>query len=96
VGEYGCSKNQQSVTMPDEMRDGAIVGLDSITNKCSCASHECCGKHLYVADLVRFGLVILEGDGYGDGQDTEATKVIKIKNRTERKAVMLHSFSGTS
>jgi hypothetical protein len=67
--------------MPDEVRDGEIVGLESSTNGRSCGSHECCGKHLCVRDLVRFRLVILEGDG--DGQDTEAMKVIKIKDVTE-------------
>jgi hypothetical protein len=34
-----------------------------------------------IGDLVRFCLVILEGDG--DGQDTEAMKVINIKDGTE-------------
>jgi hypothetical protein len=67
--------------MPDEVRDGEIVELESITNGRSCGSHECCGKHLCVGDLVIFRLVILEGDG--DGQDTEAMKVIKIKDVTE-------------
>jgi hypothetical protein len=77
-----CSqKNRQSVTMPGELRDGEIVGLESSTNRRSCGSHECCGKHLCVGDLVRFYLVILEGDG--DGQCTEAMKVIKIKDVTE-------------
>jgi hypothetical protein len=67
--------------MPDEVRDGELMGLESSTNGCSCGSHECCEKHLCVADLVRFRLVILEGDG--DGQDTEAMKVVKIKDGTE-------------
>jgi hypothetical protein len=67
--------------MPDEVRDGEIVGLESSTNGRSCGSHECCGKYLCVGDFVRFRLVILEGDG--DGQDTEVTKVIKIKDGTE-------------
>jgi hypothetical protein len=80
VRPYCSSKNRQSVTMSDEVRDGEIVGLESSTNGCSCGSHECCGKHLCVEDLVRFRLVILEGDG--DGQDTDAMKVIKIKDGT--------------
>jgi hypothetical protein len=63
------------------VRDGEIVGLESSTNGRSCGSHECCGKHLCVGDFVRFRLVILEGDG--DGQDTEAMKVINIKDRKE-------------
>jgi hypothetical protein len=63
------------------VRDGDIVGLESSTNERSCGSHECCGKHLCVGDFVRFRLVIIEGDG--DGQDTEAMKVIKIKDGTE-------------
>jgi hypothetical protein len=63
------------------VRYGEIVGLESSTNGRSCGSHECCRKHLYVGDLVRFRLVIIEGDG--DGQDTEAMKVIKIKDGTE-------------
>jgi hypothetical protein len=67
--------------MPDEVRDGEIVGLESSTNGRSCGSHECCGNYLCVRDLVRFRLVIIEGDG--DGQDTEAMKVIKIKDGTE-------------
>jgi hypothetical protein len=67
--------------MPDEVRDGEIVGLEFSTNGRSCGSHECCGKHLCVEDLVRFCLAILEGDG--DGQDTEAMKLIKIKDVTE-------------
>jgi hypothetical protein len=66
--------------MPDEVRDGEIVGLESSTNGRSCGSHECCGKHRCVGDFVRFRLVILEGDGYG--QDTEAMKEIKIKDGT--------------
>jgi hypothetical protein len=70
--------------MPDEVRDGEIVGLESSTNGRSCGSHECCGKHLCVGDFVRFRLVILEGDG----QDTDAMKVIKIKDGTEWKHVM--------
>jgi hypothetical protein len=57
------------------------MGLESSTNGRSCGSHECCGKHICVGDLVRFRLVILEGAG--DGQDTEAMKVIKIKDGTE-------------
>jgi hypothetical protein len=67
--------------MPDGVRDGEIVGLESSTNGRSCGSHEWCWKHLFVGDFVRFRLVILEGDG--DGQDTEAVKVIKIKDGTE-------------
>jgi hypothetical protein len=67
--------------MSDEVRDGEIVGLESSTNGRYCGYHGCCGKHLCVGDLVRFRLVILEGDG--DGQDTEAMKVIKIKYGTE-------------
>jgi hypothetical protein len=67
--------------MPDEVRDGEIVWLESSTNGRSCGSHECCGKHLCVGDLVRFRLVILEGSD--DGQDTEAMKVINIKDGTE-------------
>jgi hypothetical protein len=67
--------------MPDEVTDWEIVGLESSTNRCSCGSHECCGKHLCVGDFVRFRLVILEGDD--DGQDTEAITVIKIKDGTE-------------
>jgi hypothetical protein len=81
VRAYCSQKNRQSVTMPDEVRDGEIVGLESSTNGRSCGSHECCGKHLCVGDLVVFCLVILEGGG--DGQDTEAMKVIKIKDGTE-------------
>jgi hypothetical protein len=81
VGSYFTSKNRQSLTMPDEMRDAEIVGLDSGTHGRSCRSHECYGKHLCVGFWVRFSLVILEGDG--DGQYTEATKAIKIKDGTE-------------
>jgi hypothetical protein len=64
--------------MPDEVRDGETVGMESSTNGLSCGSHECCGKHVCVVDLISFGLVILEGDGYG--QATEAMKVIKSKD----------------
>jgi hypothetical protein len=67
--------------MPDEVRDGDIVGLESSTNGRSFGSHEACGKHLCEGYLVRFRLVILEGAG--DVQDTEAMKVIKIKDGTE-------------
>jgi hypothetical protein len=81
VRAYYSQKNRQSVTMPDEVRDGEIVGMKSSTNGRSCGSNECCGKHICVGDLVIFRLVILEGDG--DGQDTEATKVINIKYGTE-------------
>jgi hypothetical protein len=81
VRAYCSWKNRQSVTMRDEVRYGEIAGLESSTNGRSCGSHECCGKHLCVGNLVRFCLVILEGDG--DGQDTEAMKVIKIKDGTE-------------
>jgi hypothetical protein len=78
---YCSQKNGQSVTMPDELRGGEIMGLEFSTNGRSCGSHECCGKHLCVGDFVRFRLVILEGDG--DGQYTEAMKLIKIKDGTE-------------
>jgi hypothetical protein len=46
------SKNRQSVTMPDEVRDGDIVGLDSSTKGSSCGSHECYEKHIYVGGKV--------------------------------------------
>jgi hypothetical protein len=50
-----------------------------------------CGKHLCVGDLVRFRLVIIEGAG--DGQDTEAMKMIKIKDGTEARHVgFLHRY----
>jgi hypothetical protein len=81
VRSYCSSKNRQSVTIPDEVRDGEIVGLESSTNERSCGSHECCGKHLCVGDLVIFRLVILEGGI--DGQDTYTMKLIKIKDETE-------------
>jgi hypothetical protein len=84
VRAYCSKKNRQSVTMPDEVRDGEIVGLESSTNGSSCGSYGCCGKHLCVGDFVRFRLVILEGDG--DGQDTEAMKM--IRSRMEGKRVM--------
>jgi hypothetical protein len=67
--------------MPDQVRDEETVGLESSTNGRSRGSHEYCGKHLCVRDFVRFRLVILEGDG--DGQYTEAMKVINIKDGTE-------------
>jgi hypothetical protein len=63
------------------VRDGEIVGLEFSTNGRSCGSHECCGKHICVGDLVRSRLVIIEGDV--NGQDTEAMKVIKIKDEME-------------
>jgi hypothetical protein len=67
--------------MPDGVRDGEILELGSSTNGRYFGSHDCCEKHLCVGDLVSFRLVILEGDG--DDQDTEAMKVIKIKDGTE-------------
>jgi hypothetical protein len=37
--------------------------MESSTNGRSGMSHEYCGKHLCVGDLVRFHLAILVGDG---------------------------------
>lgn len=61
------------------MPDGEIVGLNGTSNGRSCASHECCGAHLVIDDLVRFRLYVADVDG----KIEEAVQVIRIRDGTE-------------
>jgi hypothetical protein len=60
VRAYCSQKNRQSVTMPDEVRDGEIVGLESSTNGRSCGSLNT--KVLWEASLCRRFRQISSGD----------------------------------
>jgi hypothetical protein len=75
VRAYCGQQNRQSVTMPDKVRYGKMVGMESSTHIRSCESQGFYRKHLCVGDSARFILVILEGDG--DGKYTESIQVIK-------------------
>jgi hypothetical protein len=44
-------------------RDGEIVGLASGESDRACESHEICGHHVTVGDLVKFKVVVLEEEG---------------------------------
>jgi hypothetical protein len=58
-------------------RDGGIVGLASGESSRACESHEICGHHVAVGDLVKFKVVVLEG-----GVETKI-KAVKIRDGTE-------------
>jgi hypothetical protein len=60
-------------------RDGEIVGLASGESGRACESHEICGHHLAVGDLVKFKVVVLEQEGEVETK----IKVIKIRDGTE-------------
>jgi hypothetical protein len=61
------------------VRDGEIIGIASRESGSYCESHEVCGDHVAVGDLVKFKLVVIEVDGEKD----EAIKAIKIRDGTE-------------
>ena len=44
-------------------KDGEIVGLKGTSNGRSCVSHDCCGEHVNLDDLVRFRLSVADIDG---------------------------------
>jgi hypothetical protein len=60
-------------------RDGEIVGLASGESGRACESHEICGHHVAVGDLVKFKVVVLEEEG---GLETKI-KAVKIRDGTE-------------
>jgi hypothetical protein len=49
--------------------DGEIVGLASGESGRACESHEICGHHVAVGDLVKFKVVVLEEEGGVGYQD---------------------------
>jgi hypothetical protein len=60
-------------------KDGEIVGLKGTSNGRSCVSHDCCGEHVNLDDLVRFRLSIADIDG----KIEEAIQVVRIRDGTE-------------
>ena len=60
-------------------KDGEIVGLKDTSNGRSCVSHDCCGEHVNLDDLVRFRLSIVDIDG----KIEEAIQVVRIRDGTE-------------
>ena len=60
-------------------RDGEIVRLKGVTNRRSCESHDCCGMHISLDDLIRFKLCIARING----KTEEAIKAVRIHNGTE-------------
>jgi hypothetical protein len=54
-----------STTISNRMgRDGEIVGLGSGESDRACESHDICGNHVSVGDLVKFKVVVLEDGGW--------------------------------
>ena len=60
-------------------KDGEIVGLKGTSNGRSCVSHDCCGAHVTLDDLIRFRLSVADVDG----KIEEAIQVIRIRDGTE-------------
>jgi hypothetical protein len=60
-------------------KDGEIVGLKASNNGRSCVSHDCCGIHLNLDDLVRFRFTIIEREG----RTEQAVKAVQIRDGTE-------------
>jgi hypothetical protein len=64
-------------------RDGEIVGLEGEEGGRSCKSHDVCGNHLDVGDLVKFKVTMsLVGD-----EEEVVIKVIKIWDENETRLV---------
>ena len=55
-------------------KDGEIVGPKGTSNGRSCVSHDCCGEHVNLDDLVRFRLSVADVDGNIE----EAIQVVRI------------------
>jgi hypothetical protein len=60
-------------------KDGEIVGLYESSNGQSCASHECCGKHICLDVLVRFRLAVAEVEG----RIEQAIQVVRVRDGSE-------------
>lgn len=60
-------------------KDGEVVGLHGKSNGRSCASHECCGHHLLLDDLVRLRLCVVDIEG----RTEEAIQVVRIRDGSE-------------
>ena len=60
-------------------KEGEIVGLKGTSNGRSCVSHDCCGEHVNLDDLVRFRLSVADVDG----KIEEAIHVVRIQDGTE-------------
>jgi hypothetical protein len=61
------------------VKDGEIVGLLESSNGRSCASHECCGKHIFPDDLVRFRLAVANVEG----RIEQAIQVVRVRDGSE-------------
>ena len=55
-------------------KDGVIVGWKGTSNWRSCVSHDCCGAHVNLDDLIRFRLSVADVDG----RIEEAIQVLRI------------------
>ena len=60
-------------------KDGEIVGLKGTSNGRSCVSHDCCGAHVNLDDLIWFRLSVADVNG----KIEEAIQVIRIQDGTE-------------
>lgn len=61
------------------LKDGEIVGLGASSNGRSCVSHECCGHHLVMDDLIRLRSCIVDVDGRVE----EGIRVARIRDGVE-------------
>jgi len=58
---------EDNENLDNNQHDGKMVGLHNPANRRSCVTHECCGRHLVVGDLVRFTREIMRIDYAGPG-----------------------------
>ena len=60
-------------------KDSEIVGLKGTSNGRLCTSHDCCGKHVKLDDLVQCRLSVADIDGNSE----EVIQAVHIQDDTE-------------
>jgi hypothetical protein len=76
---FSGQSNQKNIVEENMTKDGELVGLKGTSNGRSCVSHDCCGKHVNLDDLVRFRFSVADIDG----KIEEAIQVVRIRDGTE-------------
>jgi hypothetical protein len=76
-------------TMDDNQHNGELIGLFNPANGRSCHTHECCGHHVRIGDLIRFKCEVIHvenavaGDPEPDFWYETVIKVVVIRDGTE-------------